>query len=210
MWGKWIGCEVPEDGRERFSDAQRAWAAIRDQPGLIGQVGGWEGGYARVLGLWADEEAYGRFMRERHDAVVAASGQGGTYTAIEAGTGDVVLEMAGDAADLRGALGTAALLRVADCRLRPGRAAHFMDVQHEVWAPGMAAAGGMLGGVVTRLDPQRYLVTTLWSGAAAHERYAAEHLPALHERAAVADDLQALTGHRLALEPAWTVLPVDQ
>ncbi|MFF2956067.1 DUF4937 domain-containing protein [Kitasatospora sp. NPDC057965] len=210
MWGKWIGCEVPEGGRGRFSDAQRAWAAIGDQPGLVGQVGGWDGGCARVLGLWADEEAYGRFMRERHDAVVAASGQGGTYTAIVVGAGEVVLQMAGDAVDPRDALETAALLRVADCRIRPGRAGHFMDVQREVWAPGMAAAGGMLGGVVTRLDPQRYLVTTLWSGAAAHERYAAEQLPALRERAAVTDDLQALTGHLLPLEPAWTVLPVDR
>ncbi|WP_380285917.1 DUF4937 domain-containing protein [Kitasatospora purpeofusca] len=208
MWGKWIGCEVPESGRERFSAAQRGWAAIGDQPGLVGQVGGWDRGCARVLGLWADEEAYGRFMRERHDAVIGASGQGGTYAAIATATGAVVLEMAGDAAELPRALEAATLLRVADCRLRPGRAAHFLDVQRRVWAPGMAAAGGMLGGVVTRLDPHRYLVTTLWSGPAAHRRYAAERLPALREHAATGDDLRALTGHLLPLEPAWAVLPV--
>ncbi|MER7702201.1 DUF4937 domain-containing protein [Kitasatospora sp. NPDC097605] len=208
MWGKWIECEVPTEGRERFADAQRAWAAIGDQPGLVGQVGGWDRGCARVLGLWADEEAYGRFMRERHDAVVAASGQGGTYAAIGTAAGAVVQEMAGDAPDLSRAMETAALLRVADCRLRPGRAAHFLDVQRRVWAPGMAASGGMLGGVVTRLGPERYLVTTLWSGAAAHRRYAAEAFPALRERAAPGDDVRALSGHLLPLEPAWTVLPV--
>ncbi|MFB7472964.1 DUF4937 domain-containing protein [Kitasatospora sp. NPDC056184] len=209
MWGKWISCEVPPgDGRERFSAGQRGWAAIGDQPGLVGQVGGWDRGCARVLGLWEDAVAYGRFMRERHDAVVGASGQGGTYAAIETADGAVVLEMPGDAADLPRALETAALLRVADCRLRPGRTAHFLDVQRRVWAPGMAAAGGMLGGVVTRLAPRRYLVTTLWSDPAAHRRYAAERLPALRERAAIEDDLRTLDGRPVPLEPAWTVLPV--
>ncbi|MFE6872387.1 DUF4937 domain-containing protein [Kitasatospora sp. NPDC057692] len=211
MWGKWISCEVPPgDGRERFSDAQRAWSVIGDQPGLVGQVGGWDpdAGRARLLGLWEDAEAYGRFMRERHDAVLGASGQDGTFTAIGTAAGAVVLEMPGDATGLPRALETAALLRVADCRLRPGRTAHFLAVQREVWAPGMAAAGGMLGGVVIRLDPQRYLVTTLWSGPAAHRRYAVERLPALLERAAIEDDLGSLTGHLVPLEPDWTVLPV--
>ncbi|MFF7452967.1 DUF4937 domain-containing protein [Kitasatospora sp. NPDC008115] len=209
MWGKWISCEVPsEDGRTRFSDAQQAWSAIGDQPGLVGQVGGWDGGCARLLGLWDDEETYGRFLRERHDAVLGASGQGGTYDAIETAAGAVVLEMPGDAGGLPRALETATLLRVADCRLRPGRAAHFLDVQRRVWAPGMAAAGGMLGGVVTRLEAERCLVTTLWSGPAAHRRYAEEQLPALRERAATEEDLCGLTGRSLALEPAWTVLPV--
>ncbi|GAA1399146.1 hypothetical protein GCM10009639_38400 [Kitasatospora putterlickiae] len=56
--------------------------------------------------------------------------------------------------------------------------------------------------------PERYLVTTLWSGADAHRRYAAERLPALRERAAPEDDVRVLSGHLLPLEPGWTVPPV--
>ncbi|MFD7641664.1 DUF4937 domain-containing protein [Kitasatospora sp. NPDC059795] len=207
MWGKWIGCTVPVAARERFSAAQQAWSTISDQPGLIGQVGGWDPatGTARVLGLWADAEAYGRFMRERHDAVVADSRPGDSFTGIDVATGEVVLDMAGDAADLTDALEHATLLRVADCRLLPDRTDHFLDVQRTVWAPGMAAAGGMLAGVVTRLEPHRYLVTTLWSDATAHRHYATGHLPALHTRAAPDRDLRSITGHALPLEASWRV-----
>ncbi|MFD9354634.1 DUF4937 domain-containing protein [Streptomyces sp. NPDC060031] len=209
MWGKWIGCSVPVAARGRFTVAQRAWAAISDQPGLIGQVGGWDPatGRAHVLAFWSDAESYGRFMRERHDTVFAESGQQKSYTAIETATGETVLAMAGDTGDLPVALESATLLRVADCRLLPSREEHFLEVQRSVWAPGMAAAGGMLAGTVTRLDEHRHLVTTLWSGADAHAQYVTSHLPALRSRAALADDLRSTTGHVLPLDPAWRILP---
>ncbi|MFJ5811187.1 DUF4937 domain-containing protein [Streptomyces sp. NPDC093093] len=212
MWGKWIGCRVPVVARGQFSAAQSAWSTISDQPGLIGQVGGWdtETGRAHVLGLWSDAEAYGCFMRERHDAVAAGNRQSAGYTGIDVATGDIVLEMGGGAADLSRALERAALLRVADCRLLPGRKERFLEVQRRVWAPGMAMAGGMLAGVVTRLETNRYLVTTLWSGSTAHQRYTTGHLPALRSRAIPQNDIQSMTGHVLPLEASWRVLPVRQ
>ncbi|MFJ6385722.1 DUF4937 domain-containing protein [Kitasatospora sp. NPDC092039] len=209
MWAKWISCEVPVAARGQFFAAQLHWSRISDQPGLVGQVGGWDPatGHARLLGLWTDAEAYGGFMRERHDAVVAESGPSAGYSAIETATGGTVLEMPGETAGPAAALRRAALLRVADCRLLPGRQEHFLDVQRTVWAPGMAAAGGMLAGVVTRLEPDRYLVTTLWSGSTAHQHYAARHLPALRSRAAPENDVRSMTGHAVPLEAAWRVLP---
>ncbi|CAM5493143.1 hypothetical protein SAVIM338S_03473 [Streptomyces avidinii] len=210
MWGKWIGCGVPAAMRGRFAVAQGAWAAIGDQPGLIGQVGGWDPatGRAHVLAFWTDAGSYGRFMRERHDTVFAGSGQQASYSSIETATGETVLEMAGDSSGVAAALEGAALLRVADCRLLPGREEHFLEVQRSIWAPGMAAAGGMLAGAVTRLDEHRHLVTTLWSGADAHARYVASRLPGLLSRAALAADLRSTTGHVLPLDPAWRILPV--
>ncbi|MFF3014610.1 DUF4937 domain-containing protein [Streptomyces sp. NPDC057939] len=209
MWGKWIGCTVPVAARGRFGSAQRAWAAIGDEEGLIGQVGGWdrETGEARILGLWSDSESYARFMRERHDEVAALSGRGGaSYSAIETATGGTVLEMAGEAADLRRAFEGAGLLRVADCRVLPGRAERFLDAQRRVWGPGMAAAGGMRAGVVTRLAPDRYLVTTLWSDLTAHDRYRTAHFPALRARARPSDQLRSMTGHLIPLERDWCVV----
>ncbi|MCX5377802.1 DUF4937 domain-containing protein [Streptomyces sp. NBC_00091] len=209
MWGKWIGCTVPGAERGRFDSAQRAWAVIGDQEGLVGQVGGWDPdtGHARVLGLWSGAGAHDRFMRERHDAVYAGSRQADSFTGIETAAGETVLEMAGETSDLSRALETAGLLRVADCRLLPGREESFLEVQRRVWGPGMAAAGGMLAGVVTRLAPDRHLVTTLWSGPAAHERYRTEHFPSLLARAGLAHDLRSTAGHLVPLEPAWRVLP---
>ncbi|MFD6873784.1 MULTISPECIES: DUF4937 domain-containing protein [unclassified Streptomyces] len=208
MWGKWIGCTVPVAARGRFGSAQRAWAAIGDEVGLVGQVGGWdrESGGARILGLWSDSESYGRFMRERHDEVFALSGQGGAYSAIETATGETVLEVAGETADLPRAFEGAGLLRVADCRVLPGRAERFLEVQRRVWGPGMAAAGGMRAGVVTRLAPDRYLVTTLWSDLAAHDRYRTAHFPVLRARAGLSDHLRSMTGHLIPLERDWCVV----
>ena len=211
MWGKWIDCTVPVASREQFGFGQRAWAAIGDAEGLVGQVGGWdrETGRAKLLGLWSGSESYGRFMRERHDEVFALSGQRGSFTAIDTAAGETVLDVAGEMADLPGALEGlegAELLRVADCRVLPGRTGHFIDVQRRVWGRGMAAAGGMRAGVVTRLAPDRYLVTTLWSGRAAHDRYRTERFPALRTRAGLPDDLRSTTGHLIPLERDWCVV----
>jgi quinol monooxygenase YgiN len=210
MWAKWISCQVPPDARGRFGAAQAAWSVIGDQPGLVGQLGGWDPatGHARVLGLWADADAYTCFLRERHDAVFADSRQRDSYTAIEIATGEVLFEMPGEAADLPRALEGAALLRVADCRLLPDRAEHFLDVQRQVWAPGMAAAGGMLGGVVTQLEERRFLVASCWVDHGAHQQYATQRMPALRARAGLGGDVQSMTGHVLPLEGAWRVLPL--
>ncbi|WP_316528685.1 DUF4937 domain-containing protein [Kitasatospora brasiliensis] len=209
MWGKWIDCRVRPAAHEAFAAGQRRWSAISDQPGLVGQAGGWASGADRalLLALWADEPAYARFMRERHDQAAALADQRSSYTAIETATGPIVLTMPGAAPSLPAALTRATVLRAADCRLHPGRADHFLDVQREVWAPGMAAADGMLGGAVTRLAADRYLVTTLWTTPAAHHAYTARHLPALLARAAVPTDVHTLTGGLLSLEPSWLVLP---
>ncbi|MFD8081716.1 DUF4937 domain-containing protein [Kitasatospora sp. NPDC059722] len=221
MWIKWINCRVLPGGREDFADAQREWAAIADQPGLVGQVGGWEAGgeRAHVLGVWADEKAYTAFMEVRHDEIVTAAsaersgrrdGEGpepGSWQVTSVTTGASVLDIPGEAAGLDDALARGTALRVADCHLHPGRAEHFLDAQRRVWNPAMAAAGGMLAGAVTRLADDRYLVATLWTDANAHQRYAERDVPALRARADVAADVRALTGLALPLEADWQVLP---
>jgi len=57
MLAKWVTCIVPPDSRDAFSAAQRQWSVISDQPGLIGQLGGWDttAGHAHILGLWPDQ-----------------------------------------------------------------------------------------------------------------------------------------------------------
>ena len=57
MLAKWVTCIVPPDSRDAFSAAQRQWSVISDQPGLIGQLGGWDttAGHAHILGLCPDQ-----------------------------------------------------------------------------------------------------------------------------------------------------------
>lgn len=193
---KWISCDVPDGARDRFDAGQRRWSVIADQPGLVGQAGGWAG-RAHVLALWADAASHEAFLRDRHDAVADAGG----YTGIEVALGEVVLPMPAAVPVAEAVRG--GVLRVADCRLVEGAQAHFEAVQREVWAPAMAAAG-MLGGVLARTGARRYLVATFWPDAATHGRYA-EQVPALRVRAGVGGDVASSAGHVVELEPSWRV-----
>jgi Domain of unknown function (DUF4937 len=211
MFLKWITCSVVEGSRDAFSLAQQGWSAIAGQPGLVGQVGGWDTttGDAHVLGVWTDRGSYELFMRDRHDVVASQSGQARTYRAVRTAIGEAIFTIDGDASSLPDAVARGVLLRVAECRVVAARRANFVGVQRQVWAPGMAAAGGMLGGVFTQLAEERYLVTTWWSDPAAHQRYASEDVPGLRELAGAEDDLTSLVGHVLLLEPRWRVLAAE-
>lgn len=206
---KWITCSVGGSDRGRFDTAQRCWSQIAGQPGLIVQAGGWDraGHAACVLACWTGAESYRDFMKRRHDQVAADSGQAGTYQAIEVATGESELTMPGAARTLAAAAAGGAFLRVADCQVRPGRREHFASAQRQTWIPGMAAADGMLGGLFSRISEQRYLVTTWWSSAGAHDRYAEEDVPGLRRAAGAGDDLASLRGYGVELEPGWLVLP---
>jgi len=208
MLCKWVTCTVDLETRPTFSAAQERWSVIASEPGLIGQVGGWasDNDGAHVLGVWTCAESYTRFMRHRHDCVVEHAGHAGTYRDLAAAAGPVVFSIDGDAGSLDVAIEQGTLLRVADCVVRPGLGQHFVQVQRSVWAPGMAAAGGMLAGLFTQLGPDRYLVTTWWSSPSAHTRYVRDDVKALRQRAAADDDIDALTGTVFKLEPQWRVL----
>ena len=206
MLVKWITCVVPSASEVRFSAAQAGWSALRVVPGLIGQIGGWDGGgdarTACVLAVWEDRDSYETFQRDHHDRIVATTGQTGTYDTIDIAVGTVLQDMPGTVA---GMVHDAEVLRVADCRVRPGRDDHFRDVQRTVWVPGIAEADGMLGGLFTQLDDHRYLVTTGWRDAESHRRYVVERLPRLRELAGAAADLSAIRGHEVALTRSWRV-----
>ena len=73
--------------------------------------------------------------------------------------------------------------------------------------PGMAAAGGMLGGLFSRLGEDRYLVTTWWSSVQAHHRYATTAVAGLRRRAAADGDIADLRGYALTLQPEWHIQP---
>lgn len=209
---KWIVCDVADEDREAFSLAQESWAALRSVDGFLGQAGGWNlraPGQACIVGLWADVGAYERFMREVHDRVFETSGQSRTYRAIQVLLIDVLLDIEGSGPSLGTVLGDGGLLRVADCVLNPGRAAHFLQMQTSVWNPAMATAGGMLAGTFGSVcgEVNHYLVCTLWQDFGVHQAYVDKVLPALQDRAEIRLDLCRITGHMVQVEPSWRVMP---
>ena len=164
---KWIVCDVAPTRRVEFSRARELWAVLRPEDGFVCQVGGWDEkspDTAGVLAVWTDAEAYERFMRDSHDAIVCAPGQQETCRSVRVATGPSILEMRGDRNGVEVLL-TAGVLRVADCVVLPGHEDHFKRVQEHGWLPGMAGVDGMLGGLFCQVGERGYLTTTGWRDA---------------------------------------------
>ena len=182
MIAKLIICEVIEGKRERFSRSQEAWGELTGVEGFQGQTGGWEPtnpGLAVVIAFWHDTEAYSRFMSEVHDTIFKTHGQEGSYESISVSLWDRKFPIPGVAGQATDAIESGRLIQVARYHVKPARQKHFIQVQHEVWSPGMAAAGGMLGGVFTqsREDKNRFLVCTLWQSQGDHDNYREKVFP---------------------------------
>ncbi|RDI39878.1 DUF4937 domain-containing protein [Falsibacillus pallidus] len=65
---KHIVCEVAEGKRELFSDAQGQWLKVKNTPGLLWQLGGWDAEFnAHIWGIWSCEVLYEQFMKFNHD-----------------------------------------------------------------------------------------------------------------------------------------------
>lgn len=82
---KWIICSTQKESQSRFSEAQEQWAALKDIPGFLGQVGGWSSKHplqAGILSCWQDEASYQHFMHHLHDGIFQQSQQKETYTSI--------------------------------------------------------------------------------------------------------------------------------
>ncbi|WP_428267868.1 DUF4937 domain-containing protein [Haliangium sp.] len=209
---KRISCRVPPSSRARFTTTQTAWGRISDAPGFLGQTGGFsltDPELAIIIGLWADRAAYDHFMAELHDPVFDSSGQRASYSAIEVALYTAELAMPGRRPDLSDALAEGRLLRIAEGAVKPSAIDHFLVAQRDIWRPGMAAAAGMLGGAFARMPAarERFLVTTLWTGEDAHRAYVERTLPELRRRSQVDDDVDAMAGLRVLIEPSWIVVP---
>jgi heme-degrading monooxygenase HmoA len=201
-------CAVRPAQSELFSRAQQGWAPLVDVPGFGCQIGGWDhasSATACILAVWRDAASYAGFMRNRHDPLSAATGHAGTYDSLQVVTGHVMFDMPGEEPDGIRALLRARVLRVADCRVRSGYEAHFREVQQRVWAPAMARAEGMLGGLYSQLGPQRYIVTTGWRDDASHARYQRDDVPALRAASSSADALREIRGYVVSLTGDWRI-----
>lgn len=192
---KWVRCRVTD--RDAFAAGQRGWEPLSDVPGFLGQCGGWslrEPGVAHVFAWWRSARDHAEFLSGSHDRLAAP--QTGTYVGIDVRLFDRKLTIGAGPGD-------GSMVRLAHCHVRRGREDHFAEVQREVWNPGMTASGSS-GGLFGHAGSE-FLVLTWWPSEQDHTRYQRERFPGLREAAGAADDLEAVTGDLVALEPAWTV-----
>jgi heme-degrading monooxygenase HmoA len=199
---KWITCGTTSSAA--FGRGQQAWDQLDNVPGFLGQGGGWSRktpGAAQIFAFWSDPASYQVFMDGPHDRIAAA--QLGTFDNIQV---RVFRQRLGIASGLPAGLAGSSLLRVAHCNVRKHRRDHFVQVQTEVWNPGMATSRGMRGGVFSERTEAEFLVLSAWETAADHQRYLDHRFSELRNRAESAGDLDAITGDLVELEPSWTVL----
>lgn len=211
---KWIVCRVSEPLRVPFSTSQSKWKQLSKVPGFLGQVGGWNlkaKEEACIIAIWQDENSYNRFMKVDHDKIVRHNDQMGTYESIEVALLSPTYDMPGSRKSMTDSLQESCALRIADCFVKPDREEHFLEMQREVWIPTMCEAEGMLAGTFSKVEHEqcRYIVTTLWKSLELHDRYAQTSVPALREKANVAEDVEQLTGGLVSLSSDWLVLPLN-
>ncbi|MDN4593666.1 YdbC family protein [Polycladomyces subterraneus] len=211
---KWIVCNVPEEKREAFSLAQQQWSALRDVPGFVAQFGGWNAvnpAEACIVGLWKDRDSYTAFMEKIHDEIYISRGQQETFDRIAVTVMEMMLPVGHLEGLLSGGWMKAELIRIADCWVLPGREAHFLQMQQEVWNPAMEQTDGMLGGVFAGdMSARRFLTITWWKSAELHRAYVKNHVANLREQADLDLDIERIVGYEVRCEPSWRVTATVQ
>ena len=159
--------------------------------------------------MWQDESHYQQFMKQQHDKIVRHNDQMNTYDSIDVSLLTPTYDMPGCRESMMASLQDACALRIADCFVKPECEEHFVEMQHEIWIPGMCKADGMLAGVFSKVEhePSRYMVTTLWESVEAHNAYSEKILPSLRSKSKVSEDVAQIVGGIVPLNQDWLVLP---
>ncbi|PCJ52892.1 MAG: hypothetical protein COA70_10830 [Planctomycetota bacterium] len=208
---KWIVCQVAKQDHDAFAVSQEAWKGMANEPGFLGQCGGWKDAKtACILGLWENAEAQHKFLTEgSHDSILSGSQQGEVLKSWTTTLLEQRFPMPGQFPDLQSALDSApeaAFLRVADCWVPPEQKGAFLKAQESTWLPAMQKANGMLGGAFCSDDVGRFMVVTLWQSEKHHQRYAEEDLPKLLKRISEKEAVpHRLKGYAFPLQRSWTV-----
>ena len=208
MYIKWIVCDVKSDMRNKFSASQEKWKDTTKAEGFIAQAGGWNLlnlNEACIISFWKNKKSLDWFMQNLHDKIFNNNKQAVSYKAINVGYFDKVLNMEGEVNSLTKAVEKSKLLRIADCEVKPDKAEHFVNMQKEVWLPGMRQAKGMLGGIFSK-NNLRYLVSTFWDNKENHTKYTEDLLPGLKVKSNVADDIINIVGMKILLVDSWKVI----
>lgn len=201
MLVKWIRCTVVD--RHGFERGQRKWAGLLDEPGFLGQAGGWSRGHpgvAHVFGFWESRAFYDSFMARSHDRLATA--QAGTSEEVRTRLFEHRMDVK---VGFEPKFADADVIRVAYLRVREDRVENFTLMQEKIWNPAMAGSPGMLRGVLGQAPGDEFLVLSAWESAAEHGKYRVERVERLALRAQTEADVVALSGDVVDLEPSWTV-----
>lgn len=205
---KWIKCQVDEESKCSFSNAQEKWSKLKNSEGFLGQIGGWDKNNpceAGILSFWKDYHSYKKFMKYHHDDIFENSNQKHTYQNISVKIYEKLFDIS--STDFTRLLREGNLLRIADCYVDLNRQSHFEQKQKEVWNKGMTDTSGMLAGIFCRNPNHKemYLVVSIWNNNLSHQSYVVNKLPSLIQISGVKDPAIRIIGNLLEINPKWVV-----
>ncbi|MFF9071919.1 DUF4937 domain-containing protein [Streptomyces sp. NPDC014646] len=201
MLVKWIRCTVVD--RRGFEREQRKWAELLGEPGFGGQGGGWSRGrpdVAHVFAFWENRVFYDSFMARKHDRLAAS--QSGTCSGVQVKLFEHRFDVK---TGFEPRFTDVDVVRVAHSTVHEDRAEHFALMQERVWNPAMAGSPGMVRGVFAEAPGHEFLVLSMWQSSAERGKYRAGSIERLTQRTQVEEDVAAVTGDVVRLEPSWTV-----
>lgn len=209
---KWIECQVEEDQKTKFSEAQEKWAKTKNVPGFIAQTGGWDSIYpekAYIIAFWEDEESLREFMLNDHDNLYDETNQAGTYEKLTINYFTSQTELHGDADSLLDAIEHSFFLRAVNCIVRSNGTKHFENVQKSVWLPGFKKADGMQGGLFSKSQGEQnhYHLSAFWDYPESNNKFEKSELLSLRKIAAVNEDILSLDVALVDIEESWKVIP---
>lgn len=155
---------------------------------------------AHVFAFWENRVFYDSFMARGHDTLAAA--QAGTYNDLQVKLFEYRFDVK---TGFEPRFTDADVLRVAHSQVHEDRVEHFALMQQRVWNPAMAGSPGMLRGIFGEAPGHEFLVLSMWQSSAERGKYRPGSVDRLSERAQTEQDVAALAGDVVQLEPSWTV-----
>ncbi len=210
MLFKWMVCQILDENRIAFSNAQQLWNSIAPASGFLFQFGGWDSkspGSACIMGIWKDQEHYQNFMETIHDKVTEKSQQEKTYESLKVSFYHDLMRIPGNINTSKDMIDSSSWIRVAECTVKPTQIEHFTQTQVELWNPGMAQVDGMLGGYLCcdHTQENKFLVMSFWRDQSSHQNYVDNYFPELREKSNVEEDIELLLGRFIEMLPEWKV-----
>jgi len=208
---KWIECQVQEDQKTKFSEAQEKWSKTKNVPGFIAQTGGWDSIFpdkAYIIAFWKNEESLRKFMLNEHDKIYDETNQAGTYKKLRINYFTGQTELEGDAGSLRDAIEHSYFMRAVNCIIRSDGINHFENVQKSVWMPGYKKAAGMQGGLFSKGQGEQnhYHLSAFWDYPESNEKFEKSELISLRKIAALNEDILSLDVALIDIEESWKII----
>lgn len=208
---KWVVYSISVSERRSFANQQRKWKQYANVPGFLGRLGGWNLENpieASTFTFWKDIESYQSFLQTRKED--QQMDQKSQWSILDT----QIYQKQGDISGLTPHPTFASiaecghLLKVGDCRVRPGNRERFIHMQQSVWNLGMANTPGMTSGLFgeSTQDTNRFIILTRWKNESEYQAYEEHILPKLLHWAYDGQVEEQFRGRLFHLMKDWCIL----